>query len=687
MKLTSRSQAPSLSPNDIMHVVVVDDHTQSPQGSSYYTTLQQIMNLSSSITVVSYWTAGTGTNSVKTISGSNIASGNYSYAEGQNTQATGLTSHAEGILTIAGGDYSHAEGYQTKTIGNYSHSEGQQTQAVGVASHAEGLSTSATTDASHAEGELTYAYGEASHAEGLLTKALGDWSHAEGDSSQSIGYAAHAENVKTIAKGDNSHAGGNYSTASGTTSFVHGDHSVAGGTNTVVFGANITGLTDNTTYVDKFNIKTLVAGTSVNNLGIDVNGNIIIGSAGGGGTTIRWYAEPSIAPPISPKSVGTNAIAIGNQSEANSTDNLSFGTTSGLQSGNNNNSSVFLGYGSGYRLSGGTNSMNIGVYAGAYSSGNTSANIIGDSAGYSSSGCTNSNFIGKSAGQSAINSTSCNFIGYQAGYASTACTSCNLIGNGAGFQSDTLTNCNFIGLSTGGNADGSFYCNALGSYAAYSTIGSSYCLYLGYYAGYSAGTTSYNNFIGYQSGLGTASSRVGNNNIIIGTNITLPNGTANGINIGGVIFGTGTYATTTGSPSSANNPSAKIGINTVLPTEALHVTGNILATGKISAQNDIIAFATSDIRLKDNITKIENPLGKISKLNGYMFDWNDKQDTYIGHDIGVIAQEVEEVVPEVVTTREDGYKAVKYEKLIALLISGINELQEEVKQLKDKLNG
>ena len=97
---------------------------------------------------------------------------------------------------------------------------------------------------------------------------------------------------------------------------------------------------------------------------------------------------------------------------------------------------------------------------------------------------------------------------------------------------------------------------------------------------------------------------------------------------------------------------------------------------------DIIAFATSDERLKDNKLVIENSLDKVGKLKGYEFDWNDKQDIFEGHDVGVIAQEVEKVLPEVVQTREDGYKAVKYEKLVPLLIEAIKDLNAEIEELK-----
>ena len=105
--------------------------------------------------------------------------------------------------------------------------------------------------------------------------------------------------------------------------------------------------------------------------------------------------------------------------------------------------------------------------------------------------------------------------------------------------------------------------------------------------------------------------------------------------------------------------------------------------GNLSATADVIAFASSDKRLKDNLKPIENSLEKVSKLSGYEFDWNDKQDTYQGHDVGVIAQEVEEVLPEVVTTRDNGYKAVKYEKIVPLLIQAIKEQQQQIEELKN----
>jgi len=110
----------------------------------------------------------------------------------------------------------------------------------------------------------------------------------------------------------------------------------------------------------------------------------------------------------------------------------------------------------------------------------------------------------------------------------------------------------------------------------------------------------------------------------------------------------------------------------------LDITGNARATG------DVIAYYSSDKRLKDNIIQISNPIEKIKSIGGYEFDWNDNQSTYEGHDIGVIAQEIEEVLPELVTTRDTGYKAVKYEKIVALLIEAIKEQQKQIDELRNK---
>jgi ABC-type transporter Mla subunit MlaD len=107
-------------------------------------------------------------------------------------------------------------------------------------------------------------------------------------------------------------------------------------------------------------------------------------------------------------------------------------------------------------------------------------------------------------------------------------------------------------------------------------------------------------------------------------------------------------------------------------------------SGRIDAANDIVAFSTSDIRLKENITPIPNAIDKIKKISGNTYDWKvELKDVhgYEGNDVGVIAQEVEAVLPQLVQDRDNGYKAVKYDKIVALLIEGIKEQQQHIDNL------
>lgn len=129
--------------------------------------------------------------------------------------------------------------------------------------------------------------------------------------------------------------------------------------------------------------------------------------------------------------------------------------------------------------------------------------------------------------------------------------------------------------------------------------------------------------------------------------------------------------------------------------DSLGVGTNASVTpGEIRATNEITAYYGSDKRLKTNIVKIDDALNKVKKLNGVMFDWTEDcissrggEDGYFvrKHDTGLIADEVEAVMPEVVAERPDGFKGVKYEKLQGLVIEAIKQLEEEVSSIKKHL--
>lgn len=105
----------------------------------------------------------------------------------------------------------------------------------------------------------------------------------------------------------------------------------------------------------------------------------------------------------------------------------------------------------------------------------------------------------------------------------------------------------------------------------------------------------------------------------------------------------------------------------------------------IRCTGDIVAYYSSDKQFKDNIVTLDGALDKVKAIRGVRFDWNDKQDVYEGHDIGVVAQEVEAVLPELVHYREhNNSKAVDYVKLTAVLIEAVKELSAKVDALESK---
>ena len=116
---------------------------------------------------------------------------------------------------------------------------------------------------------------------------------------------------------------------------------------------------------------------------------------------------------------------------------------------------------------------------------------------------------------------------------------------------------------------------------------------------------------------------------------------------------------------------------------------HVSASGDVVAAGDVVAYYTSDIRLKDNIQVIQGSLDKIDGIRGVEFDWNEKSPGWArerGHDVGVIAQEVEKVLPEVVQERKNGYLGVDYKRIVPLLIESVKELKQEVEDLKKKVN-
>lgn len=203
----------------------------------------------------------------------------------------------------------------------------------------------------------------------------------------------------------------------------------------------------------------------------------------------------------------------------------------------------------------------------------------------------NAVYIGNNAGYSASNSDYSNFIGYNAGINAYEAGGSNFMGEYAGQNAGAAYNSNFFGTSAGDSADSASRSNFLGNGAGYSAINANDSNFFGYKAGWQQNSSNYSNFFGYQAGYRAIGFPLGSNNIIIGTNITLEGNRKDSINLGGILFATGSYSTTTGNPYSGST-GGRIGINVVNPQYELDVLGSANFSNDITVGGSIFATAS-----------------------------------------------------------------------------------------------
>lgn len=148
------------------------------------------------------------------------------------------------------------------------------------------------------------------------------------------------------------------------------------------------------------------------------------------------------------------------------------------------------------------------------------------------------------------------------------------------------------------------------------------------------------------------------------------------------ISGTATTATTANALNMANNYQVNsLGVGT---------TASAIA-GEIRAASNVTAYFASDRRLKEDIEPIKDALALVGQIQGVRYNWRRDHIQRLGgedcyfvrrKDVGVIAQEVEAVLPEIVATNADGHLAVRYERLTALLIEAVKELALELEEIR-----
>ena len=145
---------------------------------------------------------------------------------------------------------------------------------------------------------------------------------------------------------------------------------------------------------------------------------------------------------------------------------------------------------------------------------------------------------------------------------------------------------------------------------------------------------------------------------------------------------TPTFASVTTSGNVSGSAASTGSFGHLVIDKDAHIGEDLLADG------DVVAYNSSDMRLKNNLQVIGGALDKIDGINGYEFDWNEQSPEWAqerGHDVGVVAQEIQKIHPEIVEERKNGYLGVDYKRLVPLLIQSIKELKQEVEELKKKV--
>ncbi len=193
---------------------------------------------------------------------------------------------------------------------------------------------------------------------------------------------------------------------------------------------------------------------------------------------------------------------------------------------------------------------------------------------------------------------------------------------------------------------------------------------------YASGILTRLNAVGVFSGSSQVSLGSASGNIALATQTT-------GDYVASLVAGTGV----TLSNNSGENATPTIAIGQSVATNATPTFGNLTINGTITATGDITAFFTSDRRHKNSIQTISNAVLKVKQLNGVTWEWNDdvNEVTKSTPKTGLIAQEVQQVLPQVVTERNDGFLALDYSKMVGLLVEAIKEQQIQIDQLKAQI--
>jgi hypothetical protein len=361
-------------------------------------------------------------------------------------------------------------------------------------------------------------------------------------------------------------------------------------------------------------------------------------------------------------------------------------TSIGFQAGQNTTApdNTFTGHMSGSWTTTGTDNSFYGSFSGTYATTGTDNSFFGKESGHLNSGSNNS-FFGSGTGYRNTGGSN-SFFGFESGYYNSAGYGNSFVGYRSGYKNTTGELNTFLGTNSGGN-----------------NVSGERNTFVGYMAGNRNVTGAFNTFLGYGTGIisvGNANTYVGcnagraltagDNNVFIGAN----SGFYTESGSGNVFIGrnAGYYETSSNKLHIANSSvpliygdftARHVGIGTTSPGSfSLAINGSALAMGGV--------WTSSDRRFKQNEKIIDNPLGKIKKLQGvtYEFKKNDAFERSFdeGNQVGFIAQDLQQILPELVKQDGDGYLAVNYQGVIPVLVEAVKELSAQVEVLKTIVN-
>jgi trimeric autotransporter adhesin len=361
---------------------------------------------------------------------------------------------------------------------------------------------------------------------------------------------------------------------------------------------------------------------------------------------------------------GTGNIFIGNGSGYNN-----YGVPEGEVYNDQGSNNVFMGNGSGLNNISGKRNIYIGVLAGAGYKHSSNDNInIGYESGFQADSCELNICIGVWSGYNARKGRNI-FIGAHAGYENTYGEENTILGTQAGENNKIGSRNTFLGNATGwATVDGSDNVY-VGSNAGNNRLVDSMNTFIGSGAGQFSETGSNNVYLGFNTGKNAG----GSNNVFIGPNVGYWEENDNKLYINneeGQPLISGDF--TNGSEMVVINAGIDINSN----SRTFFVNGD--AGGASAWNND------SDERLKKNIVTIPNALERVMKLRGVNFEWKETENHEEGVQMGFIAQEAVEVIPEVVDKKGE-YYSMEYASINAILVEAIKEQQKQIEELQKQI--